>query len=366
ISRVPYATKLFCKSLLSITKAMGDVQKKLQDLSDSYQNLQGELSTAVEARQKLESQQQENATVKKEFDILDDDANIYKQIGPVLLKQDKTEAVMAVNGRLEFIDKDIKRIEKQIKDIQDKAETVKTECSPRDTTIKLSVGEKPEIFNVHEGLIAKSSEFFERVMKPEWMEQRSDPYTIDLTDDVPETATLYVQWLYTGTLTIEVPNRGVDGVIDYKACRNAYAFGEKILDIAFKNVVLCIFMEVREETRKMPDAAVIDLIYACTPEGSSLRRFLSNLVAASLSKDPTWITYIDQLPREALVDTCKAIAVARSGIARIKISLSNDKYLESRGLRKCDHCVDTTWYRSLTHPVLSTTSSSCWLVGLPK
>ncbi|KAH7085460.1 Prefoldin [Paraphoma chrysanthemicola] len=106
---------------------MSDIQKKLQDLSDGYQALQGELSTAVEARQKLESQQQENATVKKEFDILDDEANIYKQIGPVLLKQDKTEAVMAVNGRLEFIDKEIKRIEKQIKGIQDKAEDVKSE-----------------------------------------------------------------------------------------------------------------------------------------------------------------------------------------------------------------------------------------------
>jgi prefoldin beta subunit len=82
-----------------------------------------ELGTAVEARQRLESQQQENSTVKKvcrrgsiwvnacwlaesqEFDILDDDANIYKQIGPVLLKQDKIEAVMSVNGRLEFIEK---------------------------------------------------------------------------------------------------------------------------------------------------------------------------------------------------------------------------------------------------------------------
>ena len=77
-------------------------------------NVGTDLGTKVEARQKLESQQQENSTVKKvanqdpllqEFDLLDDDANIYKQIGPVLLKQDKTEAVMAVNGRLEFIDK---------------------------------------------------------------------------------------------------------------------------------------------------------------------------------------------------------------------------------------------------------------------
>ena len=60
---------------------MGDLQKKLQELSESYQGLQAgkkicrvqkliltqptELSTAVEARQKLESQQQENSTVKK-------------------------------------------------------------------------------------------------------------------------------------------------------------------------------------------------------------------------------------------------------------------------------------------------------------
>ncbi|KAF2737960.1 Prefoldin beta-like protein [Polyplosphaeria fusca] len=106
---------------------MGDLQKTMQGLSDAYQKLQGELSTAVEAREKLESQQQENTTVSKEFDLLADDANIYKQIGPVLLKQDKTEAVMAVNGRLEFIEKEIKRFEKQIEEIQEKSEKVKME-----------------------------------------------------------------------------------------------------------------------------------------------------------------------------------------------------------------------------------------------
>jgi hypothetical protein len=63
----------------------------------------------------------------QEFDLLDDEANIYKQIGPVLLKQDKTEALMSVNGRLEFIDKEIRRFETQIKGIQDKSEKLKVE-----------------------------------------------------------------------------------------------------------------------------------------------------------------------------------------------------------------------------------------------
>lgn len=44
---------------------------------------------------------------QKEFAKLSDDANIYKSIGPVLLKQDKNEAVMAVDGRLDFIEKEM-------------------------------------------------------------------------------------------------------------------------------------------------------------------------------------------------------------------------------------------------------------------
>ncbi|KAI9834200.1 MAG: hypothetical protein M1819_003038 [Sarea resinae] len=86
---------------------MADPQRQLQSLSDEYQKLQGELQSAVDARQKLESQQQENKGVQKEFAKLKDDANIYKIVGPVLLKQDKSEAVMAVDGRLEFIEKEM-------------------------------------------------------------------------------------------------------------------------------------------------------------------------------------------------------------------------------------------------------------------
>lgn len=42
-----------------------------------------------------------------EFASLDEESNIYKIVGPVLLKQEKNEAMMAVNGRLEFIEKEM-------------------------------------------------------------------------------------------------------------------------------------------------------------------------------------------------------------------------------------------------------------------
>ncbi|KAL9625499.1 MAG: hypothetical protein Q9160_000209 [Pyrenula sp. 1 TL-2023] len=101
---------------------MAEDQQKLQKLSDEFTKLQEDLQTTISARQKLESQQQENKSVQKEFSTLASEANIYKLVGPVLLKQDKNEASMAVNGRLDFIDKEIKRIEKQINDLQDRNE----------------------------------------------------------------------------------------------------------------------------------------------------------------------------------------------------------------------------------------------------
>lgn len=85
---------------------MGD-RAKLQALSDEYQSLQTQLSELISARQKLESQQQENKGVQNEFKGLAEDATIYKLVGPVLLKQDTTEAKSTVDGRLEFIEKEM-------------------------------------------------------------------------------------------------------------------------------------------------------------------------------------------------------------------------------------------------------------------
>ncbi|CAD0100515.1 unnamed protein product [Aureobasidium mustum] len=64
--------------------ATPEQQKQLQALSDEYTTLQN-------ARQKLESQQQENKGL----------------VGPILLKQDASEAKSTVDGRLEFIDKEM-------------------------------------------------------------------------------------------------------------------------------------------------------------------------------------------------------------------------------------------------------------------
>ncbi|KAK2808396.1 hypothetical protein FQN50_004781 [Emmonsiellopsis sp. PD_5] len=115
---------------------MADPQKQIQAIGDEYQKLQTELAEIVQAREKLESQQQENKSVQKEFTSLEDDANIYKLVGPVLLKQEKKDAMMAVEGRLDFIEKEISRIEKQIADIQDQSEKKKVEIIQLQTAMQ--------------------------------------------------------------------------------------------------------------------------------------------------------------------------------------------------------------------------------------
>ena len=56
----------------------------------------------------------------QELKLLEEDANVYKLVGPVLVKQDLVEAKANVNKRLEFIRGEIERVEQQLTKLQDK------------------------------------------------------------------------------------------------------------------------------------------------------------------------------------------------------------------------------------------------------
>ncbi|KID99661.1 Prefoldin, partial [Metarhizium majus ARSEF 297] len=121
---------------------MAEIQAKLQTLSDEYQKLQQDLQNTVNSRQKLQSQQQENAGVFKEFEKLGEDETIYKLMGPVLLKQDKVEAESTVKGRLDFIAGEVTRLETQIKETQDELEKKKAEIIQIQASAQAAVGGK--------------------------------------------------------------------------------------------------------------------------------------------------------------------------------------------------------------------------------
>ncbi|KAH7362168.1 Prefoldin [Plectosphaerella cucumerina] len=119
---------------------MAGVQAQLQALSEEYQKMQGELQTTVQSRQQLEAQRQENLGVQEEFNKLKDGERIYKLVGPVLLQQDKIEAESTVQGRIEFINKEIDRQEASIKDFQAKLDKKKTEIIQLQTSAQAAAG----------------------------------------------------------------------------------------------------------------------------------------------------------------------------------------------------------------------------------
>ncbi|KAJ3305651.1 hypothetical protein HDV03_001296 [Kappamyces sp. JEL0829] len=86
------------------------------------------------------SQLKENEGVQLEFKLLeDDDSVVYKLIGPVLVKQDRAEAVGNVKKRIEFISGEIKRSETMISELQDKLEKKKLEVVKLETAYQQQV-----------------------------------------------------------------------------------------------------------------------------------------------------------------------------------------------------------------------------------
>ncbi|KAI9034327.1 Prefoldin [Hyaloraphidium curvatum] len=99
--------------------ALVQVQQRLETEINSFNALQKEYTRAVATRTQLESQLNENEMVKKEFDLLDDEATVFKLIGPVLVKQDLVEAKTNVDKRIEFITNNMKDVEAKLKTLEE-------------------------------------------------------------------------------------------------------------------------------------------------------------------------------------------------------------------------------------------------------
>ncbi|CEF96741.1 Prefoldin [Ostreococcus tauri] len=96
------------------------MQKKLTDESRTYETLGEEMSANAIARQQASQQLSENEMVLKELELLEDEAKVYKLIGPVLMKQDLEEARGNVGKRLDYIRAESERLEKKAGELQKK------------------------------------------------------------------------------------------------------------------------------------------------------------------------------------------------------------------------------------------------------
>jgi hypothetical protein len=204
---------------------------------------------------------------------------------------------------------------------------VTNKARPSDTIIKLRVT-KPagdtQALNIHRGVLCKSSGFFRTATKPEWTKLIEQPDIIDLPDDSVQTVSDYIRWLYSGNMPIKLYDAGEDSRQKkaeeaekvFVMLAEAYVFGEKIVDIKYKNAVVKTMLAAIQSAEWNLGPKSVDIIYKGTPSTSPLRRLVADKVAHWAHDDSEegvgWMEFFDAYPREALVDAVKALVRVRS------------------------------------------------------
>ena len=74
--------------------------------------IEAEYTKVFRAKQQLVEKKRENEMVLQEFNLMSDGASVYKLVGPILAKQDVGESKANVEKRIEFITKEIERMDK--------------------------------------------------------------------------------------------------------------------------------------------------------------------------------------------------------------------------------------------------------------
>ncbi|CAL5022908.1 unnamed protein product [Urochloa decumbens] len=109
----------------STPAAVREMQKDLEVQANALSKIQKDISKNHQVRKQYTIQVGENELVLKELELLDDGANVYKLIGPVLVKQDLAEAKANVKKRIEYISAELKRMDRALKDLEDKQNSKK-------------------------------------------------------------------------------------------------------------------------------------------------------------------------------------------------------------------------------------------------
>ncbi|KAG6405030.1 hypothetical protein SASPL_132610 [Salvia splendens] len=105
-----------------------ELTRDLENKANDFRKLEKDIQKNQQVKKKYTIQLGENELVLKELDLLNEDTNVYKLIGPVLVKQDLAEANANVRKRIEYISAELyallgllmKRLDGTLQDLQEK------------------------------------------------------------------------------------------------------------------------------------------------------------------------------------------------------------------------------------------------------
>jgi prefoldin beta subunit len=89
-----------------------------------FRSIQTQIQNLREQQQQLMGQANENEMVKSELALLDGNAQVFKLVGPVLMKHDTADAKTTVDQRLEKIAAGMTGVEKKMKDLEEESNKI--------------------------------------------------------------------------------------------------------------------------------------------------------------------------------------------------------------------------------------------------
>merc|ERR1712166_152607 len=114
------------------TKQMANMQglKNMYERElKTYQDGQREVGQLQTQRQQLTEQIAENAMVQAELKLLEDDAEVFKLVGPVLVPQDQAEAKANVEKRISYMKTEMDKCDKRLEERQGELEELQNKIS---------------------------------------------------------------------------------------------------------------------------------------------------------------------------------------------------------------------------------------------
>mmetsp|Transcript_2220 Transcript_2220/g.6571 ORF Transcript_2220/g.6571 Transcript_2220/m.6571 type:complete len:140 (+) Transcript_2220:159-578(+) len=99
------------------------LEKEAGDEIAAYKTLQSHIDALMQSKARFLQQKSENELVRDELG-LDEGANVFKVVGPVLFKQDYDDVKENVQKRLEFIQAEIEKVDAQTKAKQEEMQKI--------------------------------------------------------------------------------------------------------------------------------------------------------------------------------------------------------------------------------------------------
>jgi len=87
----------------------------------NFRTVQGDVQKTRNDLQIVMGQLAENEMVQQEMSLLDENANIFKMVGPILIKNSHQDATETVSKRIEFITSEKERLETKLTELDKKS-----------------------------------------------------------------------------------------------------------------------------------------------------------------------------------------------------------------------------------------------------